>query len=495
MLAALALGAVVLAVLRPTEQEAFRAWLRDQPGVLSVDEPRALASGVVAARVFEPTVRAKLDGPVDVTVVDRLGRAVAAYGARHPAVAGTTVELQRGADAVLVSTRPEVNATSLALLRAMEDLPSLVSVAITAPSDGVAFTATVRAGSNLPAAATALARVLPEGRSSWITSAEAVAARDDGVGHGVQVARGATVAAADTAAFALAMREDPTHRVTLVALGEPAVSGVAQSVIRLSESPLTASVAAALHHSGYGLSSHGQSVVGPSGAIAMDERAWATSAGSGLSRQPGVLAARVDAGSAEENRPVVADLRVEPTVSLEQVLRSLPEPVERVEVHTSAAAPDYDRDDALTPDPEVDCPTATGGGLNLAYSGPRDRLPKATNYLSALRAPASGATCVHWTEASAHGRPTTQTLLVRLPLAAESWRPVLDVVLARRADLGSAHPAVILLLPLPAERGTAVFNLPEGEAPYVTTLEGGTTAADRASETALAPLVRYWSAR
>lgn len=156
------------------------------------------------------------------------------------------------------------------------------------------------------------------------------------------------------------------------------------------------------------------------------------------------------------------------------------------------AAPDYDRDDALVPDPEVDCP-AGSNGLDLAYTGPRDRLPKATNYLSALRSATSGVTCVHWAEASPNGRSTTQTLLVRLPLEASMWQRVLDVVRARRADLGSAHPGIILLLPLPGGRVTAMFTLPEGEAPHVTTLDADTQAQTRQAETALQPLVRYWT--
>ena len=82
---------------------------------------------------------------------------------------------------------------------------------------------------------------------------------------------------------------------------------------------------------------------------------------------------------------------------------------------------------------------------------------------------------------------------MRLPLEEQSWRPVLDVVRARRADLGSAHPVVILLLPVPGGRVTGVFNLAEGEAPYVTALDADTRALTRQAQDALQPLVRYWA--
>ena len=269
-----------------------------------------------------------------------------------------------------------------------------------------------------------------------------------------------------------------------------------RSIVRLAQSSRTVATAAALHRSGYGLTSRGEAVEGAHGTITMDEQAWAAARAAALSREPDVVTATIDvgtaAGSTGGHQPVTADVRVSAQVSFDDLLRALPTPVEQVAAHTSAAAPDYARDDALAPDPEVDCPPAVGGGLNLAYTGSREQVPKAANYLSALRTSATSVTCVHWAERGQRGRPTTQTLLVRLPLRRESWQPVLDVVHARRADLGSAHPAVVLLLPLPGGRLTAVFNLAEGEAPYVSALGAETTEQAREAQTAVQPLVGYW---
>lgn len=489
LVAAVAATAVVVAVLRPDEQERFRSWLLDQPGVVSVrGADRALASGTVAARAYEPGLRAVVGEPLSPAFTDRLGRAVVAYAVRHPAVAGTSVELRQGSDAVLLSTVSRHNATTLAVLGAVRDLPGLVSVALTVSSGQGTMGATFRAGTDLPHAATTLARAIPDPSAPWVTGAALVVARDAD-GHAVRSEQGAVPTQAAARAFDLALRTDPAHAVTLVVRGSGRGT---RAMIELGASPLLAATAAALHRSGFGLASRHEVVSGPAGELPLDERAWARAASTAIAQTPGVVSARIDVGSAEEQRPVTADLRVDPQVSFDAVLRSLPAPVERLEAHTSAAAPDYDRDDALAPDPEVDCP-ASPGGPNLAFSGGRDRVPKATSYLAALRAAASGATCVHWSEASAHGRPSTQTLLVRLPLAVESWRPVLDVVRARRADLGSAHPAVILLVPVGGGRLTGVFNLAEGEAPYVTALDADTRAEERQAQDALQPLVRYWA--
>jgi len=489
VVAVVAVAAVAVAVLRPSEQERFRAWLRAQPGIASVREvDQALASGPAAARAFEPTLRAELADPVDVPVVRRLAGAIEAYAAQHPDVATTTVELGRGADVVLVTTHPGPNATMVRVLGAARTLPGVVSVSLRVRSGDAPFTATLRAGSDLVGAATVLARALPEATGSWVTGPASVAARDD-VGHEVRVEPHAAVTPAAGRAFALAVREDPSHPVVLVSRSGQSRS---DSVIRLAGSPLTAATAAALHRAGFGLSRLGQLVEGPGGPIPMDEEAWASASAEGLSRLPGVLAARIDPGDREHDRPVTADLRVSAGVSLERLLVSLSPVVERVELHTAPAAPDYARDDALAPDPEVDCPTSPGGGLNLAYSGSPAQLTRAASYLALLLAAAPDATCVHWAEPAEHRRPTTQTLLVRVPLRTVAWRPVLDVVRARRSDLESAHPALVLLLPVAGTDRTAVFNLHEGAAPYVGALGTQTRAQEQAAEAMLTPLVRYW---
>lgn len=489
LVAAVAVAAVVVAVLRPSEQERFRAWLRAQPGVVAVQlVDQALASGS-AARAFEPTLRAQLAGPPDVAVVQRLTGAIEGYAAEHPAVAGTTVELRHGRDVVLASTSAGPNAIALRVLRSMQALPAVTSVALQVQSGAAPFTATVRTGTDLVAAADDLAGALPEPGTSWLTGGTAVAVRDD-VGHEVRVGPGAVVTPSAGRAFALAVQQDPTHPVVLVSrTGEQR----ATSVIRLAGSPRTEATAAALHDAGFGLTRLGQLVEGPGGPIPMDEQAWASAAAQALSRVPGVVAATVDPGDREHDLPVTADLRVVPEVSLGSVVRSLPPAVERVEVHTAAAAPDYARDDALAPDPEVDCPAAADGRLNLAYSGSPAQLTRAASYLALLLAAAPAATCVHWAEPAEHRRPTTQSVLVRVPLRASAWRPVLDVVRARRADLESAHPALVLLLPVAGTARTAVLNVPEGAAPYVGTLGADTREQEREAEAALAPLVRYWA--
>ena len=490
LVAAVAVAAVLVAVLRPSEQERFRIWLRTQPGVVAVQlVDQALASGTDAAKAFEPTLRAQLAGAPDVAVVQRLTGAIEGYAAEHPAVAGTTVELRHGRDVVLASTSTGPNAIALRVLRAMQALPAVTSVALQVQSGAAGFTATVRTGTDLVAAADDLAGALPEPGTSWLTGGTAVAVRDD-VGHEVRVGPGAVVTPSAGRALALAVQQDPTHPVVLVSrTGEQR----ATSVIRLTGSPRTEATAAALHHAGFGLARLGQLVEGPGGPIPMDQRAWASAAGQALSRVAGVVAATVDPGDREHDRPVTADLRVVPGVSLGSVVRSLPPAVERVELHTAPAAPDYARDDALAPDPEVDCPASRGGGLNLAYSGSPAQLTRAASYVALLVAAAPDATCVHWAEPAEHRRPATQTLLVRVPLRTAAWRPVLDVVRTRRADLESAHPALILLLPVDGTDRTAVFNLHEGAAPYLGALGTQTRAQEQAVETALAPLVRYWA--
>ncbi|KQZ89102.1 hypothetical protein ASD62_07070 [Phycicoccus sp. Root563] len=493
LVAAVAVVAVVVAVLRPSEQERFRSWLRDQPDVVSVDEPaRAVALGVagVAGRVFEPTDRAVVAVPLDVAVVDRLARAIVAYAAAHPSLSGPAVELRQGRDVVLVGARPGTNATTLRVLGAMRDLPGVVAVQIAVRSGSAPFTATVETGSDLPAAVTTLAGAVPHPDESWVNGPPSVAVRDP-EGHEVRVLDGGTVSASDRRAFALAVRLAPARAVTLTVSGTPSTDR--RSVIRLPGPGLVAEDVDALHRSGFGLSRFGEVVEGPVGPVTMDEQAWATSAAAQLRRDSGAVAVTVDPGTSDTRRPVTADLRVTPDVSFPRVLAALPEAVEQVELHTSPAPPDYDRDDALAPDPEVDCPDV-GHGLNLAYTGPPGRLGKAANYLAALRAGASGATCVHWAEADEHGRrPTTQTLLVRLPLREASWRPLLDVVRARRADLGSAHPTVLLLLPVPGTSVTGLVDLAEGQAPSVSALDTDSQGQTRAVQDALQPLVRYWA--
>jgi hypothetical protein len=356
-------------------------------------------------------------------------------------------------------------------------------------SGAAPFTATVRGGTDLVAAATGLARSLPEAQGSWLAGPAVVAVRDE-VGHEVRVEPGAEVTASAGQAFALAVRQDPTHPVVLVARGDLADPG---QVIRLADSPGSGSTAAALHRSGFGLARLSEAVEGPDGLIPMGEHAWASSVAQTLSRVPGVLKATVDPGDREKDRPVTADVRVSVSVSFGSVLRTLPLAVERVQLHTAAAAPDYARDDALAPDPEVDCPASPGRHLNLAYSGSPAQLTRAASYLALLLAAVPDATCVHWAEPADHRRPTTQTVLVRVPLQTPAWRPVLDVVRARRADLESAHPALILLLPVPGTAATGAFNLSEGAAPYVGTLGTDTRAQEVEVEAALAPLVRYWA--
>lgn len=494
VVAAVAVAAVAVALLRPSEQERFRSWLRSQPDIASVDEPgRALALGATAtfvgARVFEPTERAVSRRPLDVGVVDRLGRAVVAYAAAHPSLNGPTVELRQGQDHVMVSASPGHNATGLQLLGAMRALPGVVAVDATVRSGSAPFTATVRSGVDLPSAATTLAAALPRSNRSWLNAALAVAVRDPS-GHEVRVEVGALLTDSDARAFALAVRLDPTHPVRLTT--SPAVDTNRRSVIRLADSSLTGAVASAVHDSGFGLGRRSEVVEGPTGPLPMDEQAWARSAAAEMARRTGALAARVDVGSVDDDRPVSVDLRVRPRTPFDEVLAALPAGVERLSVHTAPAPPDYARDDALVPDPEVDCP-APPDGLNIAYDGPPQALPRAANYLSALRAASARVSCAHWAERGLRGRPQTQTLLVRLPLLSTSWEPVLDVVRARRADLSSAHPTVILLLPVPGRPWTGVFNLSEGQAPSVTAIDTDSQAQTREVEGALQPLVRYWA--
>ncbi|MGA8978953.1 MAG: hypothetical protein WB473_07515 [Pedococcus sp.] len=494
VLAALLVGDVAwLAVTRLPAQAQFERWLRDQPGVLTVrmDSSRALGSRVQAARVPTPTATATMAGPLRATVVGDFMQAFEHYAADHAKAASWTVQLEHDADVVTAFGARAPNAEALSVLAAARGVAELRSASISIAPWPPHLTATLAPGSDLVVAAQTMDRARPQAVRDGVSRWESVPVTVTDGPHTVVVSRGATATERAAQAFREAARLEGDRTVELTLDHE----GDRQARATLTvdpASPTATRTVASLSGMGFGLAGHHEVIArGRDGRRQFDTDSWSRVAGAAARALPGVLAVALDPGD-DRTLPSI-DVRVTPAVSLIRLATAIPPSVDHVEVHTSAAAPDYDRDDALAPDPEVDCPATADGILNLAYSGPRDQLPEAANYLSALRAPAKGATCVHWAERGRRGRPTSQTMLVRLPLR-QSWQAALDVVLARRADLGSAHPGVIVLLPLPDDRVTGVLNLAEGESPYITALGAETREQTRAAQVALQPLVRYWNA-
>lgn len=136
-----------------------------------------------------------------------------------------------------------------------------------------------------------------------------------------------------------------------------------------------------------------------------DTAAWRAAALPAVRSVPGVRPVGVT--DPVTGTPVVLDVQVDTGRALGRLAPAVPDSVDRVQVHTAAAASDYDRDDALAPDPETECPAARRG-TNTAYSGPGEALPRASSHLADL---ARATPAVSW------GSPT-DAIYVSAPLIA-----------------------------------------------------------------------------
>ncbi len=493
MLAALLVGGVAwLAVTRLPAQAQFERWLRDQPGVLTVrmDASRALASGVQAARVPTPTATATMAGPLRATVVGDFMQAFERYAADHAKAASWTVQLEHDADVVTAFGVPATNAEVLPVLTAARDVAGLRSTSISIAPWPPHLTATFAPGSDLVAAARTMDRARPQAVRDGVSRWESVPVTATDGPHTVVVSRGATATERAAQAFREAARleGDRTVELTLDREGDRQ----ARAILTVDPaSPTATQTVASLSGMGFGLDGHHEVIArGRDGRRQFDTDSWSRVAGAAARALPGVLAVALDPGD-DRTLPSI-DVRVTPAVSLTRLAMAIPPSVDHVEVHTSAAAPDYDRDDALPEDPQTTCPAGVAGSLNLAYTGPRATLGAAADYVAALRSTA-GPQCLHWVEPGVASRSRDSFLAVRVPLRDRDWQPLVDFVLERRTDARSAHPGLNLILAAPGQPWSAIMLSRADDAePTPGNLDAESPAQVRAARAALQPVLDYW---
>jgi hypothetical protein len=493
--AALVCAVAWLAATRLPAEARFERWLRDQPGVVTVDleSSRALAAGDHAATVPRPSASVTMRPALTREVVGGFMRAFEGYAADHGDVTRWTVELVHGGDDVTVYGRPDPNTHALDVLAAVHDLPGRQATSISITPWPPHLTTTMASGSDLVATARAMAAVRPptssEGDDPW---REVPVTITDGTST-VTAGWGATLTAGVDAAFHEAVRLEAGRRVTVAASRDN--DGRAHTTLNLDQaSPTAERTGSALSALGFGLANHGEAItLGDADTPIFDTDAWSRSAGAGLRAVPGVLAVALDPG--DEKVPPSVDVRVTPAVPLARLAKEVPLGVERFEVHTSTAAPDYDRNSALPPDPETTCPSGSGGSLNLAYTGPPSALPAAADYLAAVRSAAKPG-CLHWVEPVQGSRADSPYLAVRIPLQGNQWRPVIDVVVERRTRTDSAHPSLDLILPAPGRPwSTVLIARADEDEPTPSTLDAETPSDLRAAAAAIQPVRDYWHSR
>ena len=493
MLAVLLVCAVAwLAVTRLPAQAQFERWLRDQPGVLTVrmDSSRALGSGVQAASVPTPTATATMSGPLTTTVVRDFMGAFERYAAGHDEAVPWTVQLEHGADVVTAQGAHLPNADALSVLTAVRSIPGLRGTVISIAPWPPHMTATLAPGSDLVAVAQTMDSARPEALRDAANRWESVPVTATDGAHTVAVSRGATATQAAGQAFREAVRLEGDRPVDLVLAREG--DSRARATLTVDEtSPTAARTVASLSGQGFGLASHSELIgTGRDGAPRFDPATWSRVAGAALRGLPGVLAVELRPG--DDRTLPSADVHVTPAVSLRRLAKAIPPSVDHVEVHTSAAAPDYDRDDALPIDPETTCPGGVAGSLNLAYNGPPAALEAAADYVAAMRGTASPQ-CLHWVEPGIGSRSEDSFVAVRVPLRDKDWKPVLDHVLERRSDAGSAHPGLNLILTAPGQPWSAILIARADDVePTPGNLDAESPADIRAAQASVRPVLDYW---
>jgi len=487
--AALVLGGSVAYVASTglTPRSRFEHWLRGQPGLNSV----AMQAGPRPdGDVARPTAEVTTTGPLTTERVERFMRALEGYAGEHAEATFYTVQLHHGADTVLAQGGHEGNVRIVGALRSLRSLPALSAVDIGLSPYPPHATGILTTGSDLVDAATSLARSAPAGDDHLdVLHGAGLSVRVKGRPHSVTVRGDVAPTQRAGQAFRLATLLEGSCPVQLVV---PATGADGTwTELRLDEQSTTAPrTRSAVNAIGFGMSQHHERVPGGPYSdhdTSFDTAAWRAAVLPAVRAVPGVRTA--DVSDPVTGTPVVLDVRVDTGTTLDHLAAVVPDSVDRVQVHTAAAAPDYERDDALAPDPETECP-GTRVGTNTAFSGPGEALRGASSYLAAVAKAAPAASCLHWAEPGLRGRPNVQTAYVRIPLQRNAWKPVLDLVHARLADAGSAHPDVYLLLDQTGVPWTATLHLSAQGAPYPGALgEGSPTDAGYAS----ASLVAYWN--
>jgi hypothetical protein len=498
VLALLVLAGVVTLVgaqLRGPQAQ-FERWLAQQPGVGAVDrvnwphQPPGSQSPSVRLPTAEVTMRQPLLRPT----VARFMTEFQAYAAGHGEARSWTVQLAHGPDRVLAEALPEENIRLVTVLTAMRELPGAYAVDIGLSPWPAHQTAVLATGTDLVRAAADLSRAvsaLPD-HSSALWRGTGLTVRAAGLPHTVTVHGKATPTPRAARAFAVATDLERRHPVALVLV--QAGSGPADVELRLSaDSPTAVTTRSAVNATGFGMASHHESVQGGTspdrGSAGFDTAAWAARSLPAVRAVPGVLEARVSA--AGDTKGSVLDVRVAGAAVLAHLAGAVPDAVDEVRVHTARAAPDHERKAVLPEDEETTCP-AGRGTTNTAYTGPPELLRAAAAYLAAVQH-VGDVSCLHWWVPGPQDTAQGQRLDVRVPLQEDSWRPVLDTVLAHRRDLASAHPTVYLLLPSAGHPWTALLGLPaDGTEPSPATAVAGSVTEIRAAGAALEPLLRYW---
>jgi hypothetical protein len=486
--AALVLGGSVAYVASTglTPRSRFEHWLRGQPGLGSVAmQPGPRPDGDVA----RPTAEVTTKGPLTTARVERFMRALEGYAGEHGEATFYTVQLHHGADTVLAEGSRDGNVRLVRVLRSLRTLPDLSAVDIGISPYPPHATGVLTTGSDLVNAATSLARSAPAGDDQPdVLRGVGLSLRVEGQPHSIAVHGGAAPTDRAARAFRLAARLEGRSPVQLVVAASGA-DGTWTELHLDGHSTTAPRTRSAVNAIGFGMSQHHERV--PGGAYAdhdtyFDTAAWRAAVLPAVRAVPGVRA--VGVSDPVTGTPVVLDVRVDNGTRLDRLAAAAPDSVDRVQVHTAPTAPDYERDDALAPDPETECPGARVG-TNTAFSGPGEALRGASSYLVALAKAAPAASCLHWAEPGLRGRPNVQTAYIRIPLQRKAWKPVLDLVHARLADAGSAHPGVYLLLDQAGVPWTATLHLSAHEAPYAGALGEGSPPNP---ENASAPLVAYW---
>jgi hypothetical protein len=471
----------------------FAHWLAAQPQVASVDQlfPATRPDGDVA----RPTAQVTTRDPLTLGRVEAFMAALERYAAEHAEATSYTVQLHHGRDDVLAAGGHPGNAELVAALRALRGLPDLYAVDIGIDPYPAHATAVLTTGSDLAAAADALARSgavaalrLPTWRDAGLT------VRGEGLPHTVTVHGDVGPSARAARAFAVATRLEGRSPVQLV-VQPPAADGTWTELRLDQRSPTAVTTNSAVNALGFGMAQHFERVSGGPHSghdTSFDTAAWRKAALPVVEAVPGVRTATLS--DPNSSGQAVLDVRVGDADALDRLASVLPEAVDVVAVHTAPHAPDYDRKAALPPDPQTSCPAGPGGSLNAAYTGPPEALPKAAAYLTALRA-APGVSCLHWWEPGPEHTFQGQQLDVRVPLQGRSWGPVLDAVLAQRRNPGADHPDVGVILVPRGRPWTALLLLHAGqEQPYPTTLVADSGRDFHEATQAQEPLVDYWNA-
>ena len=495
--AALLAGAVILVGSGGlTPRSRFAHWLASQPQVASVDQlfPATMADRDVAM----PTARVTTRDPLTVTLVEAFMAALEGYAAEHPDATHHTVQLNHGRDHVIAQGAHAANVAVASTLRAFRALPKLYAVDIGTDPYPARATAVLTTGSDLVAAAGALASsdaVAALRSAPW--DGAGLTVRGAGLPHTVTLHSDAPPSTRAAKAFELATRLEGRSPVQLVV--QPPDAGATWTDLRLDPgSPTAATTRAAVAALGFGMPQHHERV--PDGSrsspdAAFDTMAWRRGVLPAITAVRGVRAATLS--DPNSSGSAVLDVRVAGVAdraALAALTAAVPDSVDVVAVHTEERAPEYARKAVLPVDPQTQCPAGLRGSVNASFTGPTAVLSHVSDRLLALvRSP--GVACVHWYVPPPDSAQVGQSLQVRIPLRRNAWRPLLDQLAAQRRSGSGPDLSIAVVLTLPDPSWTPALLLPAGSSEAdATSLGGGTPAQLRSVAAALRPLVDHWRA-